>query len=225
MNKNIFKMIEQLGYKIDYHKFKIYDKNNEELIKRKVNDGVHDGIDFVGKNDELFRFDEGGYAEIIIDSNTNIVIHNIYNEHDCSSISIYLGPSKSYPELSICFDVFKNAKIGGNNSIYVSVYENTVFAEEKNYFINELGIIENKDGASINLFNKTIDHLDIDNCTKENYLNIITNFIDHIGNKNIKKDFKKYYNIIKPVFEPMVDNLVNSRELINNKVKKKSNSK
>ena len=221
MNKNIFKIIEQLGYTIDYNKFKIYDKNNTELIKRKVCDEIHDGIDFVGKNGDTFRFDEGGYAEIIVDSDTVITIRNLYNQYDCYSISIYIGPSKTYPELTICFDVSKRTKVGDNGRIYVSAYENTIFAGEDNYFTKELSIIENGDGANIYLFDKIISHLDLDNCTKDNYFNIIKGFINNIKNENIRKDIERCLNIITPVFVPMIEDLINSRELINNKLKKK----
>ena len=219
MNKNIFKMLEQLGYTIDHEKFIIKDKEGNELIKKKVCDDVHDGIDFVGKNGELFCFDEGGHVELRLDKETMIIIRNLFNEYNYDSISIYLGPSSA--DLTICFDVSKRNEIGKNNSIFVSAYEGTIFAEEDDYFNKELGIIEDQNGADIYYFNKLLKHINLDMCTSDNYLDIINRFIGSIKNEDIRNDVEKYFDIILPVFVPLIEDLVNSRELNSGISKKK----
>ena len=215
MNKNILKILEYMGYTLDENKMIMYDKNHNELKKEKINNEVYDGIVFKTNSGESIHFDESGFMKLSLDDETTIMAHNLYNEHNYDSLVIYYGSSVLHPELTLFFDVVKREKSTENNCIFVSMYENTMYVEEDNYFEEMLGIIENEDGADISLFNKVVRHIDINECTRDKYLDIIVKFINNIDDEKLKNDVVRGFKIVLPALVPMIDEMINNRELSN----------
>ena len=213
MNKNLFKIIEKLGYRVEYDGglLRIYDQNNQLLKKYISSDEIHKGVDYKSENGPVIHFDNDDFMSIYVDDNTTIVAHNLYEDHNDNSISVYCGQGTLY-DLVMHFDVCKNNIPEARNGVFVSTYESTLYLEEDDYFIKELSIIENDNGAVISLFNEDIRHLSVDECTKENYLSIIVNFLGDIDNKNIRDNIQKGFDIIAPCFMAYIDDYINSLE-------------
>ncbi len=217
MNRNILKMIEQLGYTIDYNNFRIYDKNNQELTKKRDTDGNHDRIIFVGDNGQVILFDEDSHTDIQVDGDTKIRVRNLFNERGYDSISIFFGPDSDCPELTVNYDVVKNTNPELSSGVFLSIYEDTMLTEEDDYFMGTLNIIDSNDGADISIYDKVVRH--IDECTRDKYLDIIVRFISSIENEYIRDNTERSFEMIMPVFIPMIDDLIKSRDLGNSKKK------
>ena len=211
MNTNLLKIVEKLGYIVEFHdpSIRIYDRFHNELPKELIT-GAHNGVSYTGEINQEIYLDNDGFIQIKVDDDMTIVGYNLYNELDEDGITIIYGPTNFY-SLMAHFDIMRNNRDNGN-CIFMTTYENTIFAEEDDYHVGNLDIIENENGATISHFSNDIRTIGIDDCTKETYINIIVNYISNIENELIRKDIEKGFDVIYPALEAMIEDAIKNRK-------------
>ena len=235
MNNN-YKMIEQMGYKVDYcddiTSIKIKDKNNDDLkcvYTNKTNELEQAYVTFIDNNNgREIIIHENGVIKIRLNENTLIsayneyAINDVYCDYETNDV-FFIGLNKdNKANFSLRIDLRKYSQ--GYNSVKVSLYRRFKSGDFQAYNGN-LAIRLYQDGARVFIANLTdpLYSLSKEECTTENYDIIIMKHINNIlnnGKFDLAEDnsLLEAVSIVKPAMDLFIDELlVNWKENIGGK--------
>ncbi len=207
MNKNVLKIIEALGYRVEYKRktLKIYDENGNLLNKKIVNNDEYKGFNYVLDNGREINFRDD-YLEIKVDDNLSIMALNLYNDLNMDNIKLLITTNNTN-NCIIDFDVYREDISG---IINVDVRDN----QENNKNRKASLSINDSTGVIISCYRNHLDSMVITDANTYTYINIIVDFIGKVMEYldiEIKDGFLKAFALVKPSLENLISNLIEIR--------------
>lgn len=217
MNKNVLKIFEMLGYhvKIKGNSLIVYDDEWKYINKKFVNSERYKGFDYILNGNQKIHF-QGDSLEIKVNDKLSIVALNLYNELNCENIKLIISEDEPNHNYEVDFGIYKNNDPNINGNIRVDMYSDYDLSEdtEKKASLN----ITDAEGLALAYFQGHLDSVSVFDCTRETYINLITDFLGkvfpYLSDQTVK-NIQEGFRIIKPSLDLMIDDLIERREAYN----------
>ena len=241
MNLNYIKVIEQLGYQVypndNISLINIFDQNKKELDKNfdYMNKEVL-FVSFTSKDGKEIRVFNHPFVTIKVSDDLFISAYQ-YSDYDTIKTnhdqeihdSFFIDVKVKGKSYSILIELSKRSD--GLNSVEVNISRKLDTKWDAMYerVGNKLSIKQTKDGSIVNIIGKDnpLYTIDYDDCTTENYRNIILKHINDVNEFKNNSNLKEGLNMILPAMESLIEELLTdwkekntTKKLLKNKLDK-----